>query len=381
MGSSRIGPIFWPLAEGFEPLASLSRAARAPIKEMMLPRDAPPLDGWVKVLLVTGTWIVYVAMWPWGHGSFLHEAYLAWSVVPLLSGAWLYGSRLALPTGLAFVPLQTVLFLATGHPPGWELFGRVEGLVGQATIVAVTVLAGFTSDAHRRLAKMVESRASLVAAVSHEVRTPLTAVVGIAEMLNTNWTSMPEGTRHELVALIAEQATDMTAIVEDLLTAAKADQGKLAIKAQTIDLSQEAESVLQQMRISSADGAGSTSVVGCAQAWADPQRVRQVLRNLVVNARRYGGREIALQCGVQGSHAWLEVCDDGSGVPAGELEALFSPQAHTSDRSDSNGLGLALSRQLAVMMGGNLTYRREEGRTIFRLTLPKAVAVPVTVGS
>jgi signal transduction histidine kinase len=59
----------------------------------------------------------------------------------------------------------------------------------------------------------------------------------------------------------------------------------------------------------------------------------------------------------------------------GQLEELFSPYAGTDDRPDSTGLGLAFSRQLAVMMGGNLTYRREANRTVFRLALPKAVAI------
>ncbi len=66
--------------------------------------------------------------------------------------------------------------------------------------------------------------------------------------------------------------------------------------------------------------------------------------------------------------------DNGLGVPVNRVNELFSPYAGNDDRPDSTGLGLSFSRQLAVMMGGNLTYRRVADRTVFRLTLPKAVA-------
>jgi len=314
-------------------------------------------------------WAIYLLSWPLGHESGLHDTYIAIAIIPLLSGAWLFGRKVAIPTAAAFVPVQSILFLTSGHELGLDMFGGVQGLAGQAAILVVTVLTGFTSDAHHRLANMVATQTSIVAAVSHEVRTPLTAVVGIAQELDANWASIPDETRHELVGLVAEQAADMTSIVEDLLTAAKAEQGKLTIDAQPVDLSDAVVSVMTQLRID------SVPISGSAQAWADPQRVRQVLRNLVVNARRYGGKEIALVCGTDGGHAYVEVRDNGLGVPNGQLEELFSPYAGTEERQDSTGLGLAFSRQLAVLMGGNLTYRREGNRTVFRLTLPKAVAI------
>lgn len=313
-------------------------------------------------------WIAYLSTWAIGHGSELNDAYIAFAVVPMLTGAWLYGRKVAFPSTALFIPIQAILFLSTDHSFGWGAVGEIGGLASELAIVAVTLLTGFASDAHRRLAMVVSSQASIVAAVSHEVRTPLTAVVGIAQELDANWASIPDETRHELVGLVAEQAADMTAIVEDLLTAAKAQQGKLTIDPQPVNLSDVLVSVINQLRID------PLPVVGSAEAWADPQRVRQVMRNLVVNARRYGGQEIALVCGIDGGHAFLEVSDNGLGVPFGQVKELFSPYAGTEDCPDSTGLGLSFSKQLAVMMGGNLTYRREADRTVFRLSLPKAVA-------
>jgi signal transduction histidine kinase len=172
---------------------------------------------------------------------------------------------------------------------------------------------------------------------------------------------------------VAEQAVDMSAIVEDLLTAAKADQGQLSIEAATTDLSEIAASVVGQLRLDS-------PVQGEAVAWADPGRTRQVIRNLVVNATRYGGSKVELIAGANGSMVWLDVTDDGQGVTPEQEKALFSPFAAHDRRADSHGLGLALSRQLAVLMGGDLTYLRSNNRTVFRFTLPKAVALEPMVG-
>ena len=328
------------------------------VNRLVVPRAV-----WVVLL-----WVVYVLTWALGHSSQIHTSYVGTAVVPLLVGAWLYGQKVAIPTAALFIPLQVVLFFATGHV-GWELVGGREGLVRQLAIVIIAFLTGFASDANRRLKRMVQAQASIVAAVSHEVRTPLTAVLGIAQELNAGWETIPDEIRHELVGLVAEQAADMTTIVEDLLTAAKAEQGKLVVDAQRVDLALVFHSVMGQLRLA------ALPVHGSADAWADPLRVRQVMRNLIVNARRYGGKEIALSVGTNEGHAFVEVSDNGQGVSAKRLEELFSPYSGTEDRPDSIGLGLAFSRQLAVLMGGNLTYRREDSRTVFRLTLPKALAI------
>ncbi|HEX5671633.1 MAG TPA: ATP-binding protein, partial [Acidimicrobiia bacterium] len=100
----------------------------------------------------------------------------------------------------------------------------------------------------------------------------------------------------------------------------------------------------------------------------------------VVNATRYGGPEVELIAGANGSMVWLDVTDNGNGVTPEQEHALFRPFAAPERRADSHGLGLALSRQLAVLMGGDLTYTRSNGRTVFRFTLPKAVALEPMVG-
>jgi len=324
-------------------------------------------------VLVFLAWALYIASWPLGHGSIINDIYAVAAFGPLLLGAWQYGLRGAVLSVSIFFPIQIWLFLASDHRWGWDMLAGQSGAAGLVVMAIVTICAGVTSTSYRKMQRALRSQADLVAAVSHEVRTPLTAVVGLARELEDSWNTLPDEVRRELVGLVAEQAVDMTAIVEDLLTAAKADQGQLTIEASTTDLSEVAESVVEQLRLDS-------PVQGHAVAWADPGRTRQVIRNLVVNAARYGGPKVELIAGANGSMVWLDVTDDGQGVTAEQENALFRPFAAHNRRADSHGLGLALSRQLAVLMGGDLTYTRSNGRTVFRFTLPKAIALEPMVG-
>lgn len=329
-----------------------------------------PVSGAIWVVLA---WGLYIASWPWGHGSVVNDIYAVTAFGPLLLGAWHYGLRGAVASVSAFFPIQIWLYLATGHQWGWDMVAGQSGAAGLAVMAVVIICAGITSSSYRNMQRALRSQADLLAAVSHEVRTPLTSVVGLARELEDSWQTLPDEVRRELVGLVAEQADEMTAIVEDLLTAAKADQGQLSIEASATDLTEIATSVVGQLRLGS-------QVQGRAIAWADPGRTRQVIRNLVVNAARYGGPKVELIAGANGSVVWLDVTDDGQGVPPEQVMSLFSPFAPHDRRSDSHGLGLALSRQLALLMGGDLTYRRAGDRTVFRFTLPKALALEPLVG-
>jgi two-component system sensor histidine kinase MtrB len=102
-------------------------------------------------------------------------------------------------------------------------------------------------------------------------------------------------------------------------------------------------------------------------------RVRQIVRNLVANAIVHGGEHIRVATALNARQARLEVADDGPGLASGDEERVFEPFQHGNREArghNSVGLGLTISRQLARLMGGDLTYRREGGMTVFRLVLP-----------
>jgi signal transduction histidine kinase len=113
------------------------------------------------------------------------------------------------------------------------------------------------------------------------------------------------------------------------------------------------------------------------KAWADPSRVSQILRNLLVNAGKYGGDRVWVVVGSTGSGVSVAVCDNGDGVRPESERAIFEAFQRAHDiptQPASLGLGLAISRRLARLMGGDIEYRRVPDRTEFVLSLPEPAA-------
>ena len=113
---------------------------------------------------------------------------------------------------------------------------------------------------------------------------------------------------------------------------------------------------------------------GNALVWADPTRIRQVVRNLITNAFRYGGAVIRVVIIQEERWAYIEVRDSGSPIPAERVLTMFDPFDHADDGArtpNSVGLGLAIARTLSRMMGGELVYTHENDETVFRMSLPR----------
>jgi signal transduction histidine kinase len=108
-------------------------------------------------------------------------------------------------------------------------------------------------------------------------------------------------------------------------------------------------------------------------ATADPGRVRQIIRNLLTNAERYGGSDVRIEVRERADAIVVSVSDDGQGVAADRVATLFSARSMSAATvSGSAGLGLSICRRLAELMGGILDYERLNGRTHFSLALPRS---------
>ncbi|MEN8114998.1 MAG: HAMP domain-containing sensor histidine kinase [Actinomycetota bacterium] len=244
---------------------------------------------------------------------------------------------------------------------------RVAGDLDLSNVTVAIVDITRQREAERRLRDLVESKDQFVATISHELRTPLTAVVGIAEELRDTNGSIGEAERSELLDLVAEQSHEVTRIVDDLLVVARTDAGNLMVARQPIDLAAETEDAVRAIGIPITIEAQGTPTV-----LADPQRVRQIIRNLVTNAQRYGGFDIRVVVSDEGSRGVVEVRDDGEPLSAASRTEIFEPYARAAQRAGvtaSVGLGLTVSRRLARHMGGDLVYDHDGSDTVFRLTL------------
>ena len=243
----------------------------------------------------------------------------------------------------------------------------VENGALQASLREVTKLT-------EELEEVVRSKDRFIATVSHELRNPLTGVIGLAQTLREARELLSDEEIDEMLEMIHDGSSELGNIVEDLLVAAREDLETLVIKARDFGLLEEMQSLLLTVP-GQVDSHVHVADPNTAPAvYADPLRVRQIVRNLLSNAARYGGDTVRCEIDTRGGMAILAVADDGSGVPTGSEERIFEPYgtAEGTDHVASVGLGLAVSRQLARRMGGELDYRRVDGWTRFELTLPLA---------
>ncbi len=225
--------------------------------------------------------------------------------------------------------------------------------------------------------RLVEAKDQFVATVSHELRTPLTAVLGYAEMLcGGAFGDDPEG-HDEAARLVFSQAQEVSDIIEDLIIGARADLGTVSVDPQEMHLSVQVASVCEPLQ---RDLAKELVVASSpALVFADPLRTRQIIRNLLTNAVRYGGEIVRIETVQEGETVTLVVSDNGSGISEQNRQVVFEPFHSTGGPSDAVGLGLAVSRRLARMMGGELTYDYIDGWSELRLTLPTPRAATQSV--
>jgi signal transduction histidine kinase len=248
---------------------------------------------------------------------------------------------------------------------GWTDI-EVEGLMRAAEMVS----AYWEREAAREgLMELATAKDRFIASVSHELRTPLSAVVGFAGELKRGKGDFSRAEIEEIATLIYAQSMEVSQLVDDLLTAERATSGNLTINATDISLLDECADVIEFTR-----GDREVEITGDdVIARADALRTRQILRNLFTNALRYGGETIELSVSSRGDQAVVRVSDNGAGVRTGDIERIFDPYYRVegeTTKPDSVGLGLAVARQLARLMDGDVVYQRSRGWTVFEFTLP-----------
>ncbi|MFZ0015262.1 MAG: ATP-binding protein, partial [Acidimicrobiia bacterium] len=219
--------------------------------------------------------------------------------------------------------------------------------------------------------KLGRAREEFIANASHELRTPLTGITGLALILAEEPSIQRDEHASELMHLIISESNDLARMVEDLLTTARLDAGALQFDFDDIAITDVVREVVDPLVKS-----GSSISSDCEAAYirADGLRSRQVLRNLLSNAQKYGGEHIEVIGRTDGRTYRCDIIDDGDGVPDAMADKIFERFVHRgrSGVSDSVGLGLAIVHALALGMGGSVTYSREAEKTIFSVRLPLA---------
>lgn len=237
----------------------------------------------------------------------------------------------------------------------------------------IWVLSGALRRFFESLQRLVRSKDEFIASVSHELRTPLTAVVGFAQQLDEDQDRFTSQERAEMIGFVYQQSAEVARLVEDLLVAARADIGTLTIVPTRIDLRHLIGSVVDNHSRTHGLEIALSADDRPVTVWADPNRVRQILHNLLINAIRYGGSNHRITLTTDAQQVLIQVRDNGPAIDPTDQDRIFEPyeRAHQeSSQPASVGLGLAVSRTLARLMDGDLTYKHEHDESIFQLALP-----------
>jgi signal transduction histidine kinase len=250
-------------------------------------------------------------------------------------------------------------------------------LAGMASFITETTVRRRRSERQAEISTgLSQDKDRFLLALSHQIRTPLTAVVGFLDLLRSH-DDLDASEHEEFLNRAADHADEVAAIVHDILVVTRDDLDLLVITAQPTNPVREALAVASSIPLGDAAIDIHPLLDDAPLALADPVRVRQVVRNLVANAIRHGGASIHISAHRLGEDVVVTVADDGPGLPDAVVERLKAsgPQSvFDSEKSDSLGLGLRVAWLLAERMRGRIEYRRSGSLTMFDLILPSADA-------
>jgi signal transduction histidine kinase len=265
---------------------------------------------------------------------------LEWAGAPLIGVLGLEGEHIALDAlivGVFIIAVGALLFLA---------------------VRVILTAQDRQADALAQERRAVQLKNEFVSMVSHELRTPLTGIAGFTDTLSERWTKLPKQEVDEFLDIMGHETDHLTNLVEDILVIPRLEAGQLRLDIEEFGLAVEAHSIADIL-LDSAEY--SISIPAGVVVAADRTRLRQILRNLVENAKKYGGDQILIDGELSAPGLYtVSVSDNGPGVDVDDQERIFGhfEQLSTGDAriQQGVGLGLPIARKLASAMGGDLWY-------------------------
>ncbi len=311
--------------------------------------------------------------------------------------------------------LENVLIVAVAALLGWYLSrrlsrpiaqlanhmkqigeGRFEQKIDLRTTTEFEQLSNAVNEMTRRVQEQVrlqaekeaiqrsaEAKTAFFNRVTHDLRTPLNAIIGYTEMLEELQRIRRDKTVHEDLQRIMQASRQLLHLINDLLDLAKAEAGGMQLRIAEIELAPllaEVESVSRPLSAKNGNVLVFQVDEDCRRLRTDPQRLKQILLNLISNAAKFthnGQIDVRVRC--DSAHISFQVKDTGMGIPRDKMERIFEPFAQASMTDEGTGLGLAISRQLTELLGGEIEVASEVGQgTVVQVLLPRAALLPAT---
>jgi signal transduction histidine kinase len=305
---------------------------------------------------------------------------------------------------VAFALASIALALGLGYAISWSLIGPVKQVEARLDRLAAgdfdqrvhvvnrDELGTLAANVNRmcdelgRLYQHIEAasqhKSQFLASMSHELRTPLNAIIGLTEMMVTNATRFGTEKAAEPLRRVNAAGTHLLGLINEVLDLSKIEAGKLELNPEPVNLARLIDEVIGtagQLAEKNKNRLVVDSAEHLGPLIADPMRLKQILINLLSNACKFTKEgEVALRVRrVADGRDWVElaVADTGIGLTSEQQAKLFQDftqaDSLTARRYGGIGLGLALSRKLARMMGGDVTAASEPGKgSVFTVRLP-----------
>jgi signal transduction histidine kinase len=223
------------------------------------------------------------------------------------------------------------------------------------------------------------ARKTLIAAVSHDLRTPLTSLRLLADAIEDDL--VDRDTRRRYLEQMSLHISSLSALIEDMFELSRLEAGAIQWSVQQVALDELVEETVEAMRPQADEKQVMVKAIiggGLAPAKANPEKLQRVLFNLIQNAIRHtpadGSITVAAETAID--HVEVEVADTGVGMPPSQRERAFEPffrgGAGSARAGESTGLGLTICRAIVEAHGGKIWFADSAGGTVVRFSLPRA---------
>jgi signal transduction histidine kinase len=256
---------------------------------------------------------------------------------------------------------------------------ELVALLGRFVATAVQNIRAYESERKtvEELRRLSNLRADFVSLVSHELRSPMAAVIGAARTLQDRWRSLAPEQRDAFLALIADETSRLASLVGDVLDTSRIEAGTFSYRFEDVDLARLVGDAVDTAAVTQQDVSVVASLPpGLPLVRGDRERLRQVLANLIDNAVKYSpeGGTVEVRAQAANGVARVSVSDEGPGIPHGQEARIFEKFGRAEVPGGSkpgSGLGLFIARSIAEAHGGTLELRsRPDKGAIFVLSLP-----------